>query len=353
MLQDLRFSIRSLLHAPGFAIAAVLTLGLGIGVTTIVFSVVDGLLLRPLPYGDRSDRLVTLRSTHPTETAQTQIDDAGVSYADAMDFRDATRSFEAIELVGTRSVSLASDSESERVSAASVTPGLFRLLGVAPALGRDFEEADGALAGFEQVAIISDGLWKRLYGGDPAVVGRSVLMNGRALTIAGVMPPRFDFPEGQQIWLPYRQARGVWRERRGGMLGVGLLAEGVSVRQARDELNAIAATLASEYPDTNRDWSAHVAPMRDLFVTDGARNSVTTMFAAVGLVLFAACANIAGLLVARGIGRQRELTVRHESAGHDQQRHSRQRHADLRQEHVGEHEHQAVLREQICHSLHV
>ena len=310
MLQDLRFSIRSLLHAPGFAAAAVLTLGLGIGVTTIVFSIVDGLLLRPLPYGERSDRLVTLHSTHPTETARTQIDDAGVSYADAMDFRDATRSFEAIELVGTRSVSLASDNDSERVAAAAVTPGLFRMLGVAPALGRDFEEADGAIAGFEQVAIISDGLWKRLYGAAPDVVGRTVLMNGRALTIAGVMPPRFDFPEGQQIWLPYRQERGVWRERRSGMLGVGLLAEGVSVRQARDELNAIAATLATEYPDTNRDWSAHVAPMRDLFVTDGTRNSVTTMFVAVGLVLLAACANIAGLLIARGVGRQRELTVR-------------------------------------------
>ena len=310
MLQDLRFSIRSLLHAPGFAIAAVLTLGLGIGVTTIVFSIVDGLLLRPLPYGERSDRLVTLHSTHPTETAQGQMDDAGVSYADAMDFRDATRSFEAIELVGTRSVSLASDNESERVSAASVTPGLFRLLGVTPALGRDFEDADGALAGFEQVAIISDGLWKRLYGADAGVVGRTVLMNGRALTIAGVMPPRFDFPEGQQIWLPYRQERGVWRERRGGMFGVGLLAEGVSMRQAREELNAIAATLAAAYPDTNRDWSAHVTPMRNLFVSDGTRNSLTTMFAAVGLVLLAACANIAGLLVARGIGRQRELTVR-------------------------------------------
>ena len=309
MLQDLRFSVRSLLHAPGFATAAVLTLGLGIGATTIVYSIVDGLLLRPLPYGERSDRLVTIHSTHPTQTADTQMDDADVSYADGVDFDASARTFEAIEIVGTRSVSLSSATESERVAAASVTPGLFRMLGVVPALGRDFEDPDGARPGFEQVAIISDGLWKRLYGGDAGVVGKTVLMNGRALTIAGVMPPRFDFPAGQQIWLPLRQEQGVDRGRRG-FLGVGLIREGVSTRQARDELNGIAASLAETYPDTNRDWAAHVAPMRDLFVSSGTRRSITTMFVAVALVLLAACANIAGLLVARGIGRQRELTVR-------------------------------------------
>ena len=310
MVQNLRFAVRSLVHARGFAAAAILTLGVGIGATTIVYSIVDGLLLRPLPYGERAGRLVTIHSTHPTETAQTQMDDAGVSYADVVDFRAAAMGFEAIEVVGTRSVSLASDAESERVAAASVTTGLFRMLGVAPALGRDFEEADGARAGFEQVAIISDGLWKRLYASDPAVVGKSVLLNGRALTIAGVMPPRFDFPEGQQIWLPLSQERGIERDRRGGLMGVGLVRAGVSVEQAREELNSVASALAAQYPETNRSWSAHVAPMRDLFVSDGLRLGLASMFTAVALVLLAACANIAGLLVARGIGRQRELTVR-------------------------------------------
>ncbi|MBA3949892.1 MAG: ABC transporter permease, partial [Acidobacteria bacterium] len=234
MLQDLRFSLRSLLQARGFAVAAILTLGLGIGATTIVYSIVEGLLLRPLPFGDRSDRLVTIHSTHPTQTADGQMDDAGVSYADAVDFREAARAFEAIEIISTRSVSLASANESERVAAASVTPGLFRMLGVAPALGRDFSDADGARAGFEQVAIISDGLWKRLYASDPSVVGASVLVNGRALTIAGVMPARFDFPEGQQIWLPLRQEQGIERDRRGSFMGVALIRDGIPVRQARE-----------------------------------------------------------------------------------------------------------------------
>ena len=310
MIQDLRFAVRSLLHARGFAAASILTLGVGIGATTIVYSIVEGILLRPLPFGDRSDRLVTIHSLHPTETDTTQMDDAGVSYADATDFRENARGFDAIEILSTRNVSLASDRESERVAAASVSPGLFRMLGVSPALGRDFADADGARAGFEQVAIISDGLWKRLYASDPAVVGKSVLLNGRALTIAGVMPPRFDFPEGQQIWLPLRQEHGVERDQRGSLMGVGLVREGVGIRQAREELNGIASTLASTYPETNRSWSAHVAPMRDLYVSAGTRRNISTMFAAVALVLLVACANIAGLLVARGIGRQRELALR-------------------------------------------
>lgn len=309
MLQDFRFSVRSLLHAPGFAAAAILTLGLGIGATTVVYSIVEGLLLRPLPFGDRSDRLVTVHSIHPTQTSMGQIDDAGVSYADVIDMRQA-RAFDGIELFATRNVSLASDRDSERVSAASVTTGLFGLLGAAPALGRDFEEADGAAIGFEQVAIISDGLWRRLYDARPDVIGRSILLNGRALSIVGVMPPRFDFPGGQQMWLPLRQEAGVHRDRRGAFLGVGLLREDVSRRQALEELNGIASALATEYPDTNRDWSAHIAPMRDLFVSASTRRSIGTMFVAVALVLLTACANIAGLLVARGVGRQRELAVR-------------------------------------------
>lgn len=309
MLQDLRFSVRSLLHAPGFALAAILTLGLGIGATTIVYSIVEGMILRPLPFGDRSERLATVHSIHPTQTSMQHIDDAGVSYADAMDMRRAA-AFEALELFATRNVSLASDRDSERVSAASVTPGLFRLLGVSPALGRDFEEADGAAIGLEQVAIIGDGLWRRLYGARQDIIGQPVLLNGRALTVIGVMPPRFDFPERQQVWFPLRQEPGVQRDRRGAFLGVGLLREGVSRRQATDELNAIAAVLAAEYPDTNRNWSAHVAPMRDLFVSTNTQRSVSTMFVAVALVLLTACANIAGLLVARGVGRQRELAVR-------------------------------------------
>jgi predicted permease len=309
MLQDLRFSLRSLLQAKGFAAAAVLTLGLGIGVTTVVYSVVDALLLRPLPFGDRGARLITIHSTHPTETAQTQLDDSGVSYADLMDFRESAGALEAAEAAVTRNVSLASATDSERVQAASVTTGFFGMLGVAPALGRDFEAADGAAPGFEQVAIISDGLWRRLYAGAPDVTGRSILMNGRTLTIVGVMPPRFDFPEGQQLWLPLRQERDADRDRRG-MIGLGLIRGGATLEQARGELRAAASRLAEEHPATNRAWSAHAAPLRDFFVSPATRAAAASMVAAVALVLLVSCANIAGLLVARGLGRGRELAVR-------------------------------------------
>jgi putative ABC transport system permease protein len=309
MLQDLRFSLRSLLQAKAFAAAAVLTLGLGIGATTVVYSVVDALLLRPLPFGDRGARLVTIHSTHPTETAQTQLDDAGVSYADLMDFRESAGALEAVEAVAARNVSLASNTDTERVRAASVTTGFFGMLGTAPALGRDFEAADGAAPGLEQVAIISDGLWRRLFAGAPDIAGRSILVNGRALTIVGVMPPRFDFPEGQQLWLPLRQERDADRGRRG-LMAVGLMRRGVTLEQTRGELQTAAAGLAAEHPGTNRAWSAHAMPLRDYFVAPTTRAAAASMVAAVALVLLVACANIAGLLVARGLGRGRELAVR-------------------------------------------
>ena len=207
MLTDLRIALRSLLKVPGFTIAAVATLALGMGGTTIVFSLVDGLMVRPQPFGARSDRLVTLHSTHPTQARD--WDDSEVSHADVLDVRERAQSIEAIEAWFSRTVALVGADESERVPGASVTPGLFALLGVSPASGRIFRADEGAEPGFEQVVVLGDALWRRRFGGDPTLLDRTIQINGRALTVVGIMPPGFRFPELQDLWLPYAPARPV------------------------------------------------------------------------------------------------------------------------------------------------
>ena len=307
MLQDLQYAFRSLARARGLTVAAVSTLALGIAANAIVYGIVDGFMLRPLPFGERSDRLVTLHSTHPTQAQD--WNNSELSYPDLVDIRERVGALEGIEGVLARNFSLASDQEAERVSGASVTPGLFPLLGVGPQLGRDFNDADGAEPGFESVAIISHRLWQRLYDSDPAIAGRTIAVNARTLTVIGVMPERFAFPENQDVWLPYRTSREESRNRRN-LIAVGLLRQDQSLMAARAELASVASQLADAYPETNRHWGIHALALRDLFVSDATRRSLGAMLLAVGFVLLVACANVASLLVARGIGRRRELSVR-------------------------------------------
>jgi predicted permease len=269
--------------------------------------VVDALVLRPLPFGGRTDRLVSLHSTHPTQA--TDWDDAGVSYADLLDLREESRTLLAVEGLLHRNFSLAGTDATERVLGASVTPGLFAMLGVAPALGRAFAADEGAEPGHEAVALLGHALWQRRFGGDPAIVGRPVLLNGRAVTVIGVMPAGFRFPELHDLWLPYAAARGEHRERRA-LLALGLLRPGTSEAAARQELTAVAARLAARHPATNRGWGLHLMALRDYYVEPHTRRMLTTMLAAVTMVLLVACANVAGLLLARGINRHQELTVR-------------------------------------------
>jgi predicted permease len=305
--QDVRLALRGLWRSRGFTIAAVLTLAIGMGATTLVFSIVDAVMLRPRPFGDRSDRLITLHSTHPTQAQD--WDDSEISYPDLSDVRDQARTLEAVEGLIVRSASLAGPDESERVLAASITPGLFRLLGVEAALGRTFRDDEGAEPGFETAAILSDALWHRRFGGDPNVLGRTVPVNGRAIAVVGVMPPGFRFPYTNDLWLPYRTRRDEGRERRA-LLAIGLLREGVRPGEAQAELDTVAARLAERYPETNRRWGLHVMRIVDFYVTANTRRALNLMLGAVVFALLVAAINVAGLLVARGIGRQRELTLR-------------------------------------------
>lgn len=284
-----------------------LVLGLGVGANTVVYGIVDALLLRPLPFGDRSPRLVTLHSTHPTQAQDWA--NSEISYPDLVDVRESATTLAGLEGFVLRNFSVLASGDAERLRGASVTPGLFPLLGVEPQLGRSFTEGDGAAPGLESVVLISDALWRRAFNGARGAVGRTITLNGRAVTVIGVMPPQFAFPEYQDVWLPLLLPRDAGRDNRG-VLGVGLLREGTDLETARAELASIARTLAARYPQSNRDWGVHVLPMRDLFVNAPTRRAVTPMLVAVALVLLVGCANVASLLVARGLARQGELSLR-------------------------------------------
>ncbi|MEZ5319689.1 MAG: ADOP family duplicated permease [Vicinamibacterales bacterium] len=301
---DVRSALRALRAAPRFSVAVVAMLAIGIGCHTVVYAVVDALVLRPLPFGDRSARLITVHGTHPT-LAQ-DWNDSGISYPDLIDLRRESASLEGLEAAIDRNVSISTGRDTERVLAASVTPGLLPMLGVSPAIGRGFEAADAAEPGFEQVVLLGHALWQSLLGGRADVIGTRVLMNGRPLTVVGVMPQGFNFPDGQQLWLPYRGSETDGRANRG-LLAIGLLRDGVALGPGLQDLQAVAARLAARHPDTNRDWSLYAFPIRDYFV-NGA--DVEQLLAAVSLLLLAACANVAGLVIARGVARHRELAVR-------------------------------------------
>lgn len=313
LTSDLRLAVRGLLKRPGFAVAALLTLGLGIGANATVFSMVNALLLRPLPLGDHGDRVVALHSTHATQPEDWDWDDSNLSPADLQDLRASARSLEDVAGYVGLGFTLMAGGEAVRISGGSISPNLFSLLGMKPVLGRDFREEEGQDFGFASVALVSHRFWERRLGSDPAVVGRNVILNDRPLTIVGVMPPGVRFPERDELWVPYRPSSKPERAPRRSqrfVTGFGLLAPGVSVSEAQGELDLVAARLADQHPDTNRGWGIRAMSFRDSAVDRGMRIVAVTLLGAVAAVLLIGCANLASLILARGVARQRELAVR-------------------------------------------
>ena len=302
--QGVRYAVRSLIFDRGVSAIVILCLALGIGVNATLFSVVDGVLLQPLPYAE-PDRLVILGSTFE----RGGIRESGVSYQDLRDWEAQATAFTSMAALSGRSITLSDSVEPERLEGAAVTWDVFPSLGVPPALGRHFNENDDR-PGAEPVLILSHDVWQRRYQGDAGIIGRSISVNGRPHTVVAVMPPRFNFPEIQKAWIPLGPIAEKEPRHTRSLFTFGRLKPGVDLAQARSELASIAANLARQYPDTNDGWSAMAAPMADEFVPDDVRLVLWTMMGAVTIVLLIACANVANLMLARASGRQREFSVR-------------------------------------------
>jgi predicted permease len=309
LLRDLRHAFRTLTAKPAFTTVAVLTLSLGIGATTAIFSVVHAVLLRPLQYED-ADRLVKLIGFDKAEGTT-----GNLSPADFLDFQRDAKSFSRMGAHGW--VGLATTSggrgEAERVGWVQVTDGFFPTLQVQPALGRAITAEDDR-AGADRVALISDGFWRRRFGADPSIVGQPITFNAMPVTVIGVLPPTYRHIEinperPADIFTPFRWDAA--QPNRGGhfIRGIARLGDGVAVEQGRAELDTIAARLEQQYPADNTDQGVQVDPLLEATVGE-ARPMVMLLAAAVAIVLLVACANVANLLLARGSGRLRELAVR-------------------------------------------
>jgi putative ABC transport system permease protein len=305
-MNDLRFALRQLRKSPGFTFVAVLTLALGIGANTAIFSVVNAVLLRPLPYPN-ADRIMVLNESSGLGQ------DYSVALPDYFDWRNDNTVFEQLAATHKESRNLSGipGREPERVSCASVTRNFFNIIGLPPELGRTFSE-DEDKVGAPPVVVISDRLWRRVFNADPGVLGRSITLHDQNYTITGVTPPQMISPQDTDAWFSMlrRSNNPAWMDRsHHPMIYVwGKLRPGVTVDQARTEMKGIAARLEKTYPDTNGGETAVVTPLLDNLVGKY-RTNLGLLLGAVGLVLLIACANLANLFAARGAARTREFAI--------------------------------------------
>ncbi|HEU0176543.1 MAG TPA: ABC transporter permease, partial [Blastocatellia bacterium] len=302
--QDLRYGARMLLKKPGFTLIAVITLALGIGANAAIFSVVDAVLLRPLPY-PHAERMVYVLEGRLSEP---KAEDS-YSPQNFTEMRSRNQSFDSYSALSYVSFTLTGDQQPEALNGLLATADFGRVIGTAPALGRFFT-ADEDTPGKDHVALIGDGLWKRRFGADPQIVGRSVQLNGEPFTIIGVMPPNFYFPSPSiEVWAPLALDSEKYDRRHGFLQGVARLKPGVAVEQARADLRNIAEQIKKEIPGSDRDFTMKVDTVRETFFGN-LEPLLMILLGAVALVLMIACVNVANLMLGRATARWKEIALR-------------------------------------------
>lgn len=303
LIKDIRYGVRSLLKRPSFTAIAVITLALGIGANTTLFSFVNGILLRPLPYKDPG-QLVILDENAPKQG----IKSFAVSYPNFVDWREQNNVFEDVAVYQEGTYSLVGAGEPEQIPGARISQGLFELLGVAPKLGRTIT-AEEDRPDTNNAVLISHSLWQRRFASAENAVGQALTVSGRARTIVGVMPPGFKFPETAELWVPMALNEKLYTRTDHGLNAIARLKPNVTLGQAQAEMNNIARRIEEQHPVTNEGLGVDVFSLRDRLVGDY-RDALLILLGVVAFVLLIACANVANLLLARSSARHKEFALR-------------------------------------------